>query len=986
MSRGVIYTLNKYRSLIKLYSLFILIFFSMFVVGINQLTQPVSAASTDVVINELMYHPASDNDDDEFLELYNKSGSTVDLNGWCFDDGISLCFEPGDEITAGGYILISPSAAQTTTTYSKTVLAEYTGKLSNGGETITLKDNTDQVASTLTYDDNDPWPASPDGTGPSLELIDATSDLTQPTSWAASLSNGGTPGVENSVTGLDLPTITNVTKHTIVDANTDTTITAQVSDATTVNLIYKVMFEADITIAMNDNGTGADATASDGIYSANIPGQDPGALTRFKISVTNTDGTTQSPGTDDTTNYYPYIADDGQTADIPIVRWYMDTDDYDDMTTNHLDDDMLFPAVVAVGDQIFDNSQVRVKGQVTVNFPKKKFKFELPKGYTVQPDGFDYPVDEFTLNAFFLNLTDLQESLGLRAFSEAGFNKLQNIHSRVQRNTSTDVGAFQGHYLLLEGYDKTWRERNDYQSGALYKQMDNKKTRLDEDDSDIQILYDNLTTLQEQELKQYLLDNLNIPAIVNYHAVSAATFHDDWSFIKNIYEYRDTEGTGRWEYLPWDLDNVFLPSLFNEVNSADYLKYPISMLANPAKGEDSWYYQWAIIERAMYQFPEFRDMFFRRSMVLYDQIWQSGEYLQWHDELYQKSHQTIAEDYDKWNPFRQSTYEAYFPNGYPYTFVDNFPFDVDENNIFGSVALQSPEIMRTIFIFAAQKLNADVAQARANGELLLSQTSTQQAGVKLTEIHYNPSTGTSHEFIELHNSSDVPVDVSGWTLEGVGFTFPSGSVLPANWHGVVVNNDTAFRTQNQSALVFGEYSGSLSNSGQQLTLKDSSGTVISSVNYDVTSPWPSSPNGQGYSLSLISTDADESKASCWAPSQSIGGTPYVVNTIDSSWDTSDCFTIDKATVTSNTGTSYSISSQAGGEAEDSEEESIIDDLISGSLKQPIATTTGTNLQDNQFKLFMLGLGTSLVIGLTANKAYATIKSRKTNAKTDISTD
>ena len=35
----------------------------------------------DVVINELMYDPFSGNDDDQYIELYNKGTNTIDLSG-----------------------------------------------------------------------------------------------------------------------------------------------------------------------------------------------------------------------------------------------------------------------------------------------------------------------------------------------------------------------------------------------------------------------------------------------------------------------------------------------------------------------------------------------------------------------------------------------------------------------------------------------------------------------------------------------------------------------------------------------------------------------------------------------------------------------------------------------------------------------------------------------------------------------------------------
>src|SRR5262249_58707720 len=42
----------------------------------------------DIVINEILYHPISENSDDEFVELYNQGTNAVSLAGWHFTDGI----------------------------------------------------------------------------------------------------------------------------------------------------------------------------------------------------------------------------------------------------------------------------------------------------------------------------------------------------------------------------------------------------------------------------------------------------------------------------------------------------------------------------------------------------------------------------------------------------------------------------------------------------------------------------------------------------------------------------------------------------------------------------------------------------------------------------------------------------------------------------------------------------------------------------------
>ena len=54
----------------------------------------------DIVINELMYDPISGNDDDQYIELYNKGTNTVNLAGWQFTSGVTFTFPPMSRIGA----------------------------------------------------------------------------------------------------------------------------------------------------------------------------------------------------------------------------------------------------------------------------------------------------------------------------------------------------------------------------------------------------------------------------------------------------------------------------------------------------------------------------------------------------------------------------------------------------------------------------------------------------------------------------------------------------------------------------------------------------------------------------------------------------------------------------------------------------------------------------------------------------------------------
>lgn len=250
----------------------------------------VAASPNDVIINEIMYNPNTGNQDDEFIELYNTTGSNIDLGGWSFSAGITLNFASGTIIEANDYLVISPNIPQTLTTYGVVSSASYAGtNLSNGGETVTLIDASSNIIDTVNYDDAPPWPTSPDGTGHSLELNGTMLDNSDPANWGGSVSNGGTPLAQNSQVGLNLAQISNVPDPNDITENQAVLVTAEVSGAgiASVALKYIVNFDVEQTLPMYDDGSNGDVTPGDDVYSAEIPGQVEKSLVRFKVEATN---------------------------------------------------------------------------------------------------------------------------------------------------------------------------------------------------------------------------------------------------------------------------------------------------------------------------------------------------------------------------------------------------------------------------------------------------------------------------------------------------------------------------------------------------------------------------------------------------------------------------------------------------------------------------------------------------------------------------
>jgi hypothetical protein len=160
----------------------------------------------EIVINEIMYNPISGDDDDEYLELYNRSEDDIDLAGWRLVEGVQFTFPPNTRVPAGGYLVVSRNEARLRARYPQlntaNMVGNYSGRLSNSGERVALAKpdtvlGTDAqgqqinqlifiVVGEVTYRDGGRWGQWSDGGGSSLELIDPHADPLQAANWADS--------------------------------------------------------------------------------------------------------------------------------------------------------------------------------------------------------------------------------------------------------------------------------------------------------------------------------------------------------------------------------------------------------------------------------------------------------------------------------------------------------------------------------------------------------------------------------------------------------------------------------------------------------------------------------------------------------------------------------------------------------------------------------------------------------------------------------
>ena len=158
----------------------------------------------DVVINELMYHDPNE-PLAEYIEIFNSGLNEVDLSDWKFV-GVEFEFPDGTILDPQGFIIVADNAEAFAGKYGTgiPVTGSYGGSLSNSGERISLLNADDIIVDTIEYDDQYPWPVTPDGLGASLERACFLPEFDNPDYWIASPIANSSPGEQNRITDCNL--------------------------------------------------------------------------------------------------------------------------------------------------------------------------------------------------------------------------------------------------------------------------------------------------------------------------------------------------------------------------------------------------------------------------------------------------------------------------------------------------------------------------------------------------------------------------------------------------------------------------------------------------------------------------------------------------------------------------------------------------------------------------------------------------------------
>ncbi len=169
-----------------------------FTVALPGLFAPAARAGSVVVFNEIMYHPATNEAALEWVELHNQMSVDVDLSGWRLAGGISYAFPSNSIIKGRGFLVVAlaPDALKSAAGITQ-VSGPFSGRLSNAGEKLELRDLSQRLMDEISYGADGAWPAGADGSGGSLAKKHPNLASQPEENWTVSAEIGGTPGAAN---------------------------------------------------------------------------------------------------------------------------------------------------------------------------------------------------------------------------------------------------------------------------------------------------------------------------------------------------------------------------------------------------------------------------------------------------------------------------------------------------------------------------------------------------------------------------------------------------------------------------------------------------------------------------------------------------------------------------------------------------------------------------------------------------------------------
>lgn len=238
--------------------------------------------------------------------------------------------------------------------------------------------------------------------------------------------------------------------------------------------------------------------------------------------------------------------------------------------------DAYIPIVITYNGSTVD-AQMRVRGDTSRKDPKKSLKIKfIDKTFADK-------AKVLNLNAEYADKTYIRQFVSSRLMALAGVTCFKTEHARVYLN-----GKFLGLYLLIENVDsKFLKSRKIDPKGNLYKAkkdgaclstFDDIKTKWESKTnkdstnySDLKKLIRDINNTSDQNFEQFVKKTFEYKKLISLIAMNMLISNGS-TYYHNYYLYHNTNGNGKWEIYPWDLDKTlsfynWMPYTYNRTSS-----------------------------------------------------------------------------------------------------------------------------------------------------------------------------------------------------------------------------------------------------------------------------------------------------------------------------------------------------------------------------------------------------------------------------------
>lgn len=623
-----------------------------------------------------------------------------------------------------------------------------------------------------------------------------------------------TPGAQNGVIAADVgPIISQVSEAAGALAPTapllaTATVTPTFGGIAEVLLHYRVMFGSEVSVPMLDDGAHGDGAAGDGVFGAAIPAgvASAGEMLRYRVTASdNQNNTSMWPPFADphyTPEYLGTIVDISIRTRLPVLHWFTDSPSAA-ATTGGARASLFF------GGEFYDNVWVHGRG---ASGSGAGLKFEMNRGSEFRHSADAPRVRKFNTRSSFGEIAEL---IAYELYHNAGTPTPQAFPMRFHRN-----GSFVGVDTFFDQVDEVLLKRNGLDGdGAMFKMFNslthpvdrsytfyrhdnNKRTREWDSAWDLDEL---VAGVYERNRKRYhfVMDHVDVPAVINYLAATVISGDYDHE-SHNYFMYRDNDGTGRWQVIPWDRNIAFItasndPTSHPFLGSSEYVHPPWSNLEGKSNE------QWSRLTDAIYDNPVTREMYLRRLRTLMDELLQPPG-----------------------TPVAERKLETRLDELVALLQRDDAGLASSANSLKNIVGA------RRSHLYVTHSIDNIGSYPAAAG---IPHAQSENPQIDFGPIDFNPiSSNQDEEYIRLDNPNGVAVDISNWSLTGgVEHTFRPGTVIPAGGSLYVTPDVLTFLARatgpsgGQELFVQGNYDGHISNVGETIELVAPDAAVVATV-------------------------------------------------------------------------------------------------------------------------------------------------------------